>query len=50
MKVGNQGRFAKVKQRYAKDCLNERELLVKMGTVFYNDEFAPDLQSLCPQY
>lgn len=48
VKVGNLGRFAKVKQHYAKDCLNERELLGKVGAFFHNDEFAPDLQSLCP--
>lgn len=48
VKVGNIGRFAKVKQYYAKDCLNERELLGKVGTFFHNDKFTPDLQSLCP--
>lgn len=50
VEVGNLGRFAKVKQHYAKDYLNERELLGKVGAFFHNDKFAPDLQSLCPHY
>lgn len=50
VKVENIGRFAKVKQHYARDWLNESELLGRVGAFFHNDKFASELQLLCPYY